>query len=243
MSTMRTDLPEIHVQQPILPGCTIPNISPALKEGRFRFPETVFVIASGPNGRGCMDKIPHQALTIALNSSITIPRKFTWWLAFDHKNVAYRFWETINLPETRKMFSARLVNHITLQPKVRKITPDWFFTYQPNLVCPTKLHPKWETTPKGGCLIPYVLRGGATVSGIAIQWAHYAGAKNVVLVGCDMTGRGHFDSYINPDPYDLCAGVWPWAGVLQNLCDAVAERGTRVWTLSDTALDLPRWEE
>jgi len=237
---MRTDIEDVKCPQSALPGTRTPDIFTVMP----RFPAAVCVVASGPNGRDPALRIPDSAFTIAVNSAITMPRRFSWWLAFDHRNVCHDFWETIELGNTRLLFGARLVNRLRLQKGAfRHIEPEAYFNYMPMIIAPTKLHPDWKLTPPEECLKPGLLRGGATASGVALQFAFYAGARDIILCGADFEGRGHHDGFNAPDPYDLFGGVWPYRDAMQNLIVAIQRRGTRVWTLSDTALDLPRWEE
>jgi hypothetical protein len=120
--------------------------------------------------------------------------------------------------------------------------PRHYFEYQPDISWPHGNNPRAPKMPRAHFLDRTRLRGGCTVSGVALQFAHYGGAKNIVLCGVDMEGRGHWDGFQNPDKYNLCGGVWPWVEPLQILCDIITERGTKVWTMSKTALRLPTWE-
>jgi hypothetical protein len=207
-----------------------------------QMPENVYVVAGGPNGKVPSIKIPRSEHVIACNGSILMPRKFAWWCAFDYRMVNYPWWSTIKIDGFRTIFGARLINRMGMEPKVRVIKPDYYFEYMPEIHWPTKLRPKTNKTLPENFLKERILRGGTTVAGIAIQFAHYGGAKNIILCGVDMFGVGHWDGFTNPDPYKLCTGVWPWAEPLQILCDEVGKRGSKVWTLSKTALKLPMWE-
>lgn len=210
--------------------------------GTLELPETVYVVASGPLGAKPALSIPADACTLACNSAITMPRRFTWWVGFDHRLTQYSFWPTLELHGARTLFSCRLVNRLNLAPPVRQIPCDYYFNYLPDIVSPTRLQPHVKPTPPGQMLTPGLLRGGLTVSGIAIQFGYWFGAKQIVLCGVDMYGRGHWDGFNNSDPHQLCGGKWPWAAQLQAFCDLIAARGCKVYTMSETILRLPEWE-
>jgi hypothetical protein len=235
---MRTDIEDIRVPQKIMAGNVVPNIFTRLP----KFPKTVYVVAAGPNGVAAETRIAKDACTIACNSAVLYERQFNWIVMFDHRLVCCDFWETIHIPlTTKRLFGARLVNRLRLQAgKFRHITPDAYFEYVPNISCPTKLNPHFPITPPAQVLMPGVLRGGATVAGIAIQLAYYGGAQHIVLVGVDMFGTGHHNGFINPDPYKLCGADWPWAVALDNLCAAVIAKGVRISTASQSALKVPK---
>jgi len=209
---------------------------------RPKLPETVYVIASGPNGTEAALQIPDSACTISCNSAVLMPRRFSWTIFFDHRIVCYGWWKDFDLKGAKVLASARLLNRLSLPPAVRQIPVAAYFEYLPHITWPHGNDPKAPKMPRAQFLDPTRLRGGTTVSGVAVQFAHYGGAKNIVLCGVDMTGTGHFDGYINADPFKLCGGVWPWCEPLQILCDLVTERGSKVWTLSRTALKLPEWK-
>jgi hypothetical protein len=207
-----------------------------------RLPETVYIIASGPNGAEAALTIPETECTISCNSAILMPRTFTWACFFDHRIVCYSWWETVDLKGAKVLMSARLLNRLAMPPAVRQIPVSAYFEYKPDISWPHGNNPRAPKMPRAHFLDRTRLRGGCTVSGVALQFAHYGGAKNIVLCGVDMEGRGHWDGFQNPDKYNLCGGVWPWVEPLQILCDIITERGTKVWTMSKTALRLPTWE-
>jgi hypothetical protein len=161
---------------------------------------------------------------------------------FDWKIVCYSWWKTFDLNGARTLISARLLNRLAMQPPVRQIAQDFYFEYKPDISWPHGNAPRLPKMPRAQFLDPTRLRGGCTVSGVALQFAHYGGAKNIVLCGVDMEGTGHWDGFINSDPYHLCRGIWPWAEPMQILCEEITKRGSKVWTLSESALHLPRWE-
>jgi hypothetical protein len=205
-------------------------------------PETVYIIAGGPNGAAPALTIPDSECVIACNSAILMPRKFSWWIAFDHRIVNYGWWRTVELNGCRTLFSARLLNRLVMRPEVRQVKADYYFEYIPHITWPHGNDPKAPKMLRNEFYNPKLLRGGTTVSGVAIQFAHLCGVKNIVLCGVDMFGRQHWDGFDNPDPFKLCGGIWPWAEPLQILCEETMKRGTKVWTVSETALRLPEWK-
>lgn len=226
------------VQRTIIPGIKdkFTDIFSLLNSPDAVFPETVFVVGSGPNGKDHFSRIPPNAVTIALNSMITYNRVWDWWLVFDHRIVDMSWWADVRIPRrTKKLFGCRLVNRLATMPKdeYRYIDPDYYFEYLPDITGK-------KFTPGFPVLIDGLLRGGLTVAGVGIQLAYYGGAEEIVLVGVDMKGGGHFDGFVNEDP--TYKNQWPWAERLNKLCRYLNyDRGINISTMSETALHLPRW--
>jgi hypothetical protein len=227
---------KMSVKRTLAVRTTIPNVCKSW--ATIRLPETVYIVAGGPNGAAAALTIPNDACVVACNSSILMPRDFSWWVAFDYRIPHYGWWKTVQT-SARKLFSSRLLNRLAMPPVVRQIRADYYFEYLPDIVSPTRLQPKAVKTPVEQFLMPSILRGGLTVSGIALQFAYYGGAKRIILCGVDLTGRGHWDNYTNPDPYQLCGGRWPWADQMQAMCDLLRSKGVDVRTCSKSALNLP----
>lgn len=58
-----------------------------------------------------------------------------------------------------------------------------------------------------------------------------------------MKGSGHFDGFVNPDPHGIHKDVWPYADLLSDLCDELQKRySMKIYSLSETALNVPRWK-
>lgn len=205
-------------------------------------PNTVYIVAGGPNGAEKALEIPSTACVIACNSAICMPRHFDYWIAFDHRLVDAPWWETFVLDETICIFGSRLVNRLDMDPHCRRIHPDYYFDYLPNIDVPTKVAPHRKQTPADEMLMHGTLRGGLNVAGVALQFAYWGCAKKVILCGVDQYGTGHWDGETNPDPYELCGEVWPWAKPLGELCKQLAKDGCLVSSLTTTAIPIPRSE-
>ena len=230
--------------------CKWPGIFELIDSGE-RMPETVYVAAAGPNGKDILPLIPEDGYTIAVNSLINYPRAWDWWVAFDHRIVSMDWWPHFSVPpSTRTLIGARFANMLVMHPREtfgrsETFRPDYVFEYMNrlhnNFVANSfKRNPDGSITGRNPVLIPGLLRGGLTVTGIAIQLAYYCGAKNIVLIGCDFKGQGHWDGFINPSHY--YKETWIWKEIMENFCLWLAqERGTTVYTASDSTLKLPRW--
>lgn len=191
-------------------------------------PERVYICGSGPKGAAAFKRIPEKAYCIALNGQVTFWRKWDWWMCFDHRAVDAEWWpEVILTKETKALFGARLANRIYTDPGIYPILkPDYFFKYHPGISGASFV-------PGQPTLLPGVLRG-LTVAGSALQFAYYAGAKEVVLCGIDMFGQDHQDGHKNIDV--VYKTVWPWAANLSKLCVFLKNKGMNVMTISETAL-------
>jgi len=229
---------------------SVPNIIPSIHQ--ISMPKRVYLCSSGPNGAEFLPSIPKEAFKIGCNTIITYPNNWNWWIAFDHRMLNYGWWNDVEIPnETKLLFGSRLVNRLNMLrflevKRYRDRIPHFYFDYLPNFVCPTKLHPKWVKTPKTQLLglAGKKLRGGLTVSGVGIQFAAFCGVKELILCGIDMKGAGHFDGFINPDPHGIHKDVWPYADLLSDLCEELQKRySMKIYSLSETALRVPRWKE
>lgn len=230
--------------------CRWPNIFQLIDSG-YKMPETVYIAATGPNGAPYLPLIPEGAFTIAVNSMINYPRVFDWWVAFDHRIVGNDWWPTFTIPEgTRTLIGARFANMMIMHPRNKwgrseAFEPDYVFEYmnrKHNNFVAHSFTRNSDGTVSGRhpVMIPGLLRGGLTVTGIAIQLAYYCGAKNIVMIGCDFKGPGHWDGFVNPSHW--YKDVWIWKSIMENFCIWLRqERGTTVYIASDSSLKLPRW--
>jgi hypothetical protein len=198
-----------------------------------KLPERVYIVGSGPNGAEAFKRIPESECCIALNSMLLFWRRWDFWFAFDHRIVNADFWPKITLTkETTALFGARLANRIHLDPACSLIKPDFYYRYHPGISGASFV-------PGQPLLIPGILRG-LTVAGCALQFAHYGGAKEVVLCGVDCYGQQHVDGHVNIDVKYL--GEWPWARNLSRLCGHLRTLGMRIGTISKTALtEVEMW--
>ena len=96
---------------------------------------------------------------------------------------------------------------------------------------------------------PLLLRGGATITSMAIHLAYWMGAREIVLCGVDMGDN----IYYNYDPRmplgskehevaEFKAGMYKdfskYVPLMQELCDWLKDDGIKVSTLSETALNV-----
>jgi hypothetical protein len=253
-----------HVPQNIMPKAAqwVPDVFNNLpvKPGQV---DRVYILASGPNGKEYYDRVPKDAFTISVNSMVKNPHfpNPDIWMAMDHRIVdeetaSDKWWENFEMPDTFTLFGARLVNRLymenvlgTMKPKHRLIMPHAYWSYQPDVTGKDLLgHDPLMFKEK-------IIRGGLTVSGCATQVGLLIGAKEIILVGVDMNGPGHWDGFENPDP--LYEGEWIWAVKFAQFCNRLEQyHGVKVYTLSPSKLErtikdgnklicegVPRWKK
>jgi hypothetical protein len=145
--------------------------------------KTVFIVGSGPNGAAVVDDIPKNAIVIAVNGAIRYDRPFDYWLVNDHRIILYDWWADW-VSKSCNVFGHTLIQRIwqSIVRKSGRIVPKYSFKFLPGLP---------------GELLWGILRGGASISGIALQFAYWGGCTKIVLCGVDMKGQGHFDGFVN----------------------------------------------
>jgi hypothetical protein len=192
-----------------------------------RLPDTVCVLAPGPNGRPHYGRIPGDCAVIAVNKGVMIPdvpRKDIWML-----NHATQDWfAAANAGFTGlRIFSAPALREARDQLDPRQ---DYYF-YEP---APDQLVPANVSCVRGA------IRFGTTVSGCAVQFAYNFGARRILLCGVDMSGDAYFDGTQNVNANH--GEVWPAARTIGALARWLRdEQGVSVETLSETRLDVPRY--
>jgi len=207
-------------------------------------PKRVYILASGPNGKEYYDRVPKDAFTISVNSMVKNPAfpNPDIWMAQDHrivdeKTATDKWWASFEIPDCFVLFGARLVNRLymehvlgNLKPKHRLIMPHAYWSYMPGITGKDLVgHDPLMFDKK-------IIRGGLTVSGCAIQVGVLIGAKEIILVGCDMNGPSHWDGFENIDP--LYEGEWIWAVKFAQFCNRLEYyHGVKVYTLSPSMLE------
>lgn len=199
---------------------------------QLQLPERVFIFGSGPGGLGHFEAVPATECCLALNSAVTMDREFDWWMAFDLGIMRYPWWPTVTTGSARLLFGHRLASR-ALEERPPRHVPDYSFRYHPTMAHAYRAGKQLKgRTP----LMPGILRGAVTILGCAIQFLTFARVQEVVLVGCDMKGSGHWDGQVNAGH----EGVWNVAPRLSWVCQWInSNTETRVSSLSPTSLDIP----
>lgn len=195
-----------------------------------------YILASGPHGLEPAKQIPSGATIVACNSAIQYGLKFSYWIGFDHRLPACQWWDKVKpSDECKRIFGVRLVNQLASFPAQLRIhSPDGYFEYLPELA-------SYGVYRLKGGLKPGVLRGGLTVTGVALQMAVFGGATEVILVGVDFYGLGHFDGLHAGIP--TCRREWPYCRAFEQFCALLeTKHGCKVYIGSDSALKLPAWK-
>jgi hypothetical protein len=199
---------------------------------------TIYIVGAGPNGNAGIGRIPADAVTIALNGAIRHKREFSYWLAFDCGIRNYPWWPALVTPQgTRNIFGITLTaEHWGTPEQVSGRIPAHFqFAFRPTLSPQFQVEKqlKRKTTP----LIHGVLRGGASIAGVAFQFAAWAGVKKIILCGVDMKGNGHFDGFKNLRMQDA---EWPICAKIRWLADSLKQfNKIETVSLTPTAANVP----
>lgn len=201
----------------------------------WRFPtDTAYVIGTGPNGLEHYDRIPKDVWTIGVNKAIQLWPEIpvSIWLCADG-TLPQQEWFQENVHTFIRMDSQLnrndlptpcfstgvLLNMYTDVP--------YYFTHGRSL----RESPK-HTSTEG------VLRPGGSIGAQAVQLAYLLGAKRIVLVGCDMVGRGYFNGTKNLAPQLQPGGISIHRHMFNGLCRWVIGQGIEVVSLSKTALNV-----
>jgi hypothetical protein len=197
--------------------------------------ETVYVVASGPNGEPHWHKIPHGAFVIVVNRAINIPDiPKTWWICEDD-----------TLPDQKWFGIAYAGNHAAASPipfvtkQGGRIDDEYFSDY---IFMHTAI---WDTAikrlgrePDWNAPNTY---GGATVACRAVQIAALRGAREIILVGVDMAGSFHFDGDEGECEREIRRrGEWQQAERFDKILEWIIRKtGIEIFTLSETKLAVP----
>jgi len=203
------------------------------------FPDTVYILAPGWEGRNEYGRIPGDAFVITVNKGFQIPDvQKHLWIAEDLNLLPLQPWfaDTVReviaqqndlmAPETTPVFDGG---------KMYDIFPDLAYIYRsgPHLSYPAPhYHPY--------AIIPGLLRGYCSISSKAIQLAVQKGAKRVILCGVDMWGKMYFNEEVTESGRIRPggSGEWPFVARFNELLKWLKGEGIEVVSLSPTALNL-----
>jgi len=203
-------------------------------------PDVVYIVCPGPNGKDHYSRIPDDAFVLATNKAVCVPLWYQtrwhvaqfWSFASVYKNRQDR----PDLPDSNWWGDALTVDCVRVFGECLAVRPDiecdYSFEYRPD----------WNKEPNPGKLMPDICRTGCSIASAPLQWAYWAGAKQVVYVGCDMYGDDYMDGTVNfgSSKSSPVKKDHRW-GDTEMLNEIIAEcqlHGMKVYSLSETELDL-----
>jgi len=208
------------------------------------FPNTVYILAPGYEGRKQYDRISDDAFVITVNKGFQIPNVHkNLWLAEDVGLLSFQPWfadavrgviaerNELMAPETTVVIDSGKM--FTLFPDARYVynsTPS-YLNFGRNIGDGTGPYE----------MIPGCLRGRATISSKAMQLAVKKGAKRIILCGVDMQGDKYFDGSITKSGHisgGVAQGNWYFVPHFNKLVERLTMKGIDVVSLSPTALSV-----
>jgi hypothetical protein len=211
-----------------------------LQHGKTRHPKDIFlhldnfkvtpriqIVAPGPNGKAHWNELDPECFTIVVNKSCEIPEiRKDLWLVADPTAHLYK--------DTRAQWFNYGLEHCF---DIACFDSGKLFQWYPDVPYTHEWGDYLRSSSYGP--FPYVLRGGTTISGQAVQLAYWLEATEIVLCGVDLTTNKYFDdssTYIQRRE-----GNEPWEWVypkFQMLVDWIIKHGVKVYSLSKTALKV-----
>jgi uncharacterized Rossmann fold enzyme len=194
--------------------------------------DRIYVVAPGKNGAKHYNKLDKDCFTIIVNKAcqLDIPRRDLWMVAdptvynLKSRGLVDWFAEGYKTCSDIACFdSGTLLEYF----KEVKYTHEWAEEIHTEFIPPTENK----------------MRGGITISGRAVQMAYWLGAKEIVLCGVDLSGMHYFD---DTDRGTVAQHHTAWKRVLplfQELCKWIQGEGVKIYTISDTALDIPKFKK
>jgi hypothetical protein len=193
--------------------------------------ERIYIVAPGENGAAHYADLPTDCFTIIVNKAceLDLPRRDLWMVSdptvYNYKARGVVDWFQHgydNYKDIACFDSGTLLEYF----KDTRYTHEWAGEITSEFLEPIKNK----------------MRGGITISGRAVQMAYWLGAKEIILCGVDMSGMHYFDG---TDRGTVAQHHTAWVRVLplfQQLCDWLREHGVSVYSMSETALEVPRWQ-
>lgn len=191
-----------------------------------RVPETVYIVAGGPNGIEHYHRIPKEGYVIVANKAILIPdiHPNMWVLNSMNRGVWLWIGKAHQLFDGVRVFRQSCVERIP-----RRIRKKKHYTYVPNQGKDNKYNRRLDSN---------TLRSGGTVSGFAIQIAAHLGARKIVLCGVDMSGQSYWDGRTGNNKNH--GEVWSYTDTVNRIIhDLQKEYNLSVSSLSPTQLHVP----
>jgi len=197
----------------------------------FRLPPKVCIVAPGPNGREYYQKIPNDFYIIAVNKAVLIPevQADVWMLNHMTENVQRWYGEADAKFNGIRVF--RYSASVTMPPS--RVKEGYFFQ--------TATMPSEQLNSSMPESIDGVIRAEGSITGCAIQLAYNFGVSEILLCGVDMSGDRYWDGTINIQASH--GNTWPVSANVNSLIKwLAAEKGIKIFTLSPTKLEVPKYK-
>lgn len=192
----------------------------------FTLPETVYILAAGPNGKDVYNKIPKDACIIAVNRAAAIPdvpKPYIWMVA-DHTATKKRYFKQIwDSFDGLKVFSISAANRVK---SYGVMFSEKHFVF--NLI------PK-QRRGRGFKPVERCFQINGTVAGDAIWLTYIKGCSKVILVGVDLSGDKDFTGEF-PEDGRKHGDIWNSAKRLDEQIEYQKKQGMSVISLSETKL-------
>lgn len=196
-----------------------------------RMPKTVYVLGAGPYLLGDIQRIPSNAFIIATNRTIDLIRSYdkdfpiAMWMVFDKAALHYD-WFTQAIPHKKCL----TVFGIGLSKTQKLFKVDYTFRSR-GIIQNRKGLNHLDTIQ----LIQGGIQGNGTITYCAVQLCFWAGCKKVILAGCSMQGRDHFDG---TRIRNAKKGAWRQVRYWRKGLPQMERRGMDVYSLSPTAIPV-----
>lgn len=194
--------------------------------------ETMYIIGSAPSAIEAAKLVPDDAYVIALNAGATVDGLTpSYHMASDWNTCNCPYWAKGALAAKQKecsfagIYSSDLLEYLQCQPP-----STWpnepMYVYDRG----EPMH-RGEVAPKPNCLRP-----NGTILGEALQLCHHRGVKQAIVGGVDMRGNDYHDKTTGRH---LVGKTWHYVALLNEMNAGLRKRGMEIYTLTETALDLP----
>jgi len=183
--------------------------------------ETVYIVGSGPNGKEYYDSIPKGSIVMVCNKAIMTPIDAKFWICED-SSIPNNQWFHDNLDrDVLKIFSDSIA---------AEHPADYGFRHKSI----------WKFNNPDFC--HGSTYGGATVCCRATQLCAMSGAKNIILIGVDMSGNYHFDGSEGDCQIEIRRkGRWLQTKAFDDILIWLKNNlGCRIVSMSETELKLAR---
>jgi hypothetical protein len=191
-----------------------------------RMPETVYIVAGGPNGVAHYHRIPKNGYVIVTNKSVLIPGIHPSMWILNSMNKGIRRWIWKAHISFKGIF---VLKHACLDSTPKYMRKNEHFIYVPN---------QGGNNEGNLPISANTLRSGGTVSGFAIQISAHLGARKIVLCGVDMSGQDYWDGRTGNNKNH--GDIWSYAKTVDNtILDFKRKYNLSVSSLSPTKLNVP----
>ncbi len=193
--------------------------------------ERMYVVAPGENGADYYEQLDAECFTIIVNKAcdLELPRRDMWMVAdptpFYAKMRGPYDWFSRGLATCEPIACFNSMSLMDFFDRC-KYTHEWAPEIFNDFSEPVKNR----------------IRGGLTISGMALQMAYWLGAKEIILCGVDMCGSRYYDGNdrgIVSEKDKVWTRVVP---LMNQLIKWIEDHGVKVYSLSPTALEVRTWQ-